>query len=131
MRACAVRMIIEWRLPALQARSVSDALHALSAASAPRASLLRCWFPRGPADPVMLRYTTHWPSEERLREHIIAGQLAQVAELVERAGTQASIVFEKSDAVHGIEYIETLLHGNQAGSSAPSPRILSAHGRWR
>jgi len=79
----------------------------------------------------VLRYTSHWSSDARLREHIVSGQLVQVAELVERAGAQASMVFEKSGTVHGIEYIDTLLHDSSAGSSAPVPRILSAHGRWR
>ena len=124
----AIRMIVQWTLPTEGARTVSDALHALTVAAPPRDSLLRCWFPRSLSDTVVLRYTTQWASEELLRQHIDSGRFAPLAELIERAGPMASVAIEQAGTIHGIEYVEALQRRQRGPAKAPGPVRTS---RWR
>jgi len=128
MRRQSIRMTVQWKLPTERARSVSDALHAITVAAPPRDSLLRCWFPPSLSDTVVLRYTTLWTSEETLRQHIASGRFAPLAELVERAGPMASIAFEQAGTIHGIEYIEALQHQPQRAQGSLRNVSARRHG---
>jgi hypothetical protein len=104
-----IHMMVEWTLPPERARSVSDALHALALESAQAPVSLECRFPAGGAHGVVLRYIERWLDEDHLRHDLAHGRLTRLAELIEQAGARASVTFNASDAVHGIEYVEHLL----------------------
>ena len=109
MNACPVRLTIEWRVTAAEARAITEALHALMIAAQREQGYVNCSLSTELGKLATLNYREEWRTEDDLQRELSTPRFAKVAELIERASQRPTIQFHLAGVVRGLEYAEELL----------------------
>lgn len=106
-----IRMTVRWQVPPAEARSITEALHAVMDAARRERGYVNCSLSTEVGKVVLLDYREEWQSEPDLQRQIRSPRFATLTGLIERASREAAVQFHFPAHARGLDYAKAIRGG--------------------